>query len=151
MEDIKETLSNTLSSNQLVQACTLYSNLKYVQASLKCIAWFTYQVTLPFLNMCELINPSDLLTLLPNLAKDLATGDYETLKDYHVDYSFKVEEPTKWDTKGNRKWYVRFVRKHLHATRSLLSWITLNAYQRRKKNIGDIQSVKTSKRSKRIK
>ena len=44
--------------------------------------------------MCELTNPSDLLTLLPNLAKDLATGDYETLKDYHVDYSFIVEEPT---------------------------------------------------------
>ena len=90
MEDIKETLSNTLSSNQLVQACKLYLNLKYVQVSLKCIAWFTYQVTVPFLNMCELTNLSDLLTLLPNLAKDLARCDYETLKDYHVDYSFKV-------------------------------------------------------------
>ena len=95
MEDIKETLSNTLSSNQLVQACKHYSKLKYVEVSLKCIAWFTYKVKLQFLDMCELTNPSDLLTLLPNLEQDLATGDYEILKDYHVDYSFKVEEPTR--------------------------------------------------------
>ena len=62
--------------------------------SLKCIVWFTYKVTLPFLNNCELTNASHFLTLLPSLAKDVDRENYETLKDYHVDYSFQVEEPT---------------------------------------------------------
>ena len=44
-------------------------------------------VTMPFLNMCELSNPSDLLVT------DLAAGDHSTLKEYLVKYSFDVEEP----------------------------------------------------------
>ena len=94
MDNIKETLSNTLSTNQLVQTRNLYSNLDYVLVSLKCVAWFTSKVTLPFLNMCELLNASELLEVLPKLALDLANNNYETLNNYHVDYSFPVKEPT---------------------------------------------------------
>ena len=67
MNHIKETLSNTPSTNQLVQACRMYTSLDYILISLKCIAWFTFKVTMPFLNMCELKNPSDLVLQLTYL------------------------------------------------------------------------------------
>ena len=92
-DDINATLSCTNSQNQLVQACKLYSQVDYVKVSLMCIAWFTYKITLPFLNMCELEPPSKLLEILPKLQKDLHSGILSTLDNYSVNYSFEVTEP----------------------------------------------------------
>ena len=91
--DITETLSDTGASNQLVQACRLYLDIPYIEMALKCVAWFTYKVTLPFLNMCELENPHKLLELLPKLHDDLKRANMDTLKNYQVDYSFDLVEP----------------------------------------------------------
>ena len=46
---------------------------------------------MPFLSMCELTNPSDLLDILPQLGSDLAFAKYSTLDEYSMN-SFKVEE-----------------------------------------------------------
>ena len=91
--DITETLSDTGASNQLVQACRLYLDIPYIEIALRCVAWFTYKVTLPFLNMCELENPHKLLELLPKLHDDLKRANMDTLKNYQVDYSFDLVEP----------------------------------------------------------
>ena len=93
-QDFMNTLTNINSRNQLVQACKLYLQVDYVNIALKCIAWFTYKITLPLLNMCEQETPKALLVLLPNLWKDLDVGKMDTLLKYKVDYSFSVEEPT---------------------------------------------------------
>ena len=53
-QDFMNTLTNTNSCNQLVQVCKLYLQVDYVTIALKCITWFTYEITLPCLNMCEL-------------------------------------------------------------------------------------------------
>lgn len=53
-EVLKSKLEVTNSSNQLVQACDLYLSIVYVKVVFDCLSWFTYKVTLPFLNMCEL-------------------------------------------------------------------------------------------------
>ena len=49
----------------------MYLEVEYIEIALRCVAWFTYKVTLPFLNRCELETPKTLLTILPSLHKDL--------------------------------------------------------------------------------
>ena len=92
-DDLKATLDATGSANQLVQACELYMQIDYIRTSLQCLAWFTYKITLPFLNMCEMENPKSLLRILPALHDDLANCQMETLAKYKVNYSFDVSPP----------------------------------------------------------
>jgi len=94
LEDYKAVLEKTKSNNQLVQACRIYLNCDFILIGLKSLAWFTYTVTLPFLNMVEKTTHTDLLKILPQLHKDLAAKKTNTLKQYHVDYSFEPVEPT---------------------------------------------------------
>ena len=56
------------------------------------MAWFTFKVTLPFLNMCELQKQSDLLAILPQLKLNLESLKMNTLVEFEVDFSFKVDE-----------------------------------------------------------
>ena len=61
LDEFNAILENPRSNNMLVQACKLYTNNDFVLVALKCMAWFTLKVMLPFLNMCELQKQSDLL------------------------------------------------------------------------------------------
>ena len=90
-EGLKSTLEVTNFSNQLVQACDLHLSIDYVKVALECLAWFTYEVTLPFLNMCELESPKKILSILPTLHAELSKYKMDSLK-YRVDYSFQVHQ-----------------------------------------------------------
>ena len=52
--------------------------------ALKALSFFTYKVTMPYLNMVERCNQNDLVKILPKLCRDLEKGNLETLADYHV-------------------------------------------------------------------
>ena len=93
IDDLKVTLGATHSGNQLVQACELYLQIDYVKVALQCLAWFTYKITLPFLNMCEMETPKSLLRILPLLHDDLADCRMDTLIKYKVNCSFEVKKP----------------------------------------------------------
>jgi hypothetical protein len=93
LEDYQDLLNSTKSNNQLVQACRVYLQCEFVLLGLKVLSWFTYQVTLPFLNMVEQATQQDLLTILPKLHDDLAAGKLDTLAEYKVSYSFEPPEP----------------------------------------------------------
>ena len=54
LDEFNAILENPRSNNLLVQVCKLYTNYDFILVALKCMAWFTLKVTLPFLNMCEL-------------------------------------------------------------------------------------------------
>ena len=93
IDDLKNTLSDTGSNNQLVQACELYLDIEYIEVALRCVAWFNYKVTLPFLNMCELETPETLLSILSALYHDFNNSSMDTLQKYTVEYSFEVKQP----------------------------------------------------------
>ena len=93
LQDFNAVLENPRSNNVLVQACRLYINVDFILVALKCLAWFTKKVTLPFLNMCEMKEQSDLLKILPKLKDSLQSIKLDNLQDFEVDYSFEVEEP----------------------------------------------------------
>ena len=93
LEEYQAVLQKTKSNNQLVQACRVYLECEFIILGLKVLSWFTYKITLPFLNMVEQASQSDLLTILPQLYNDLVDGNLDTLKEYHVSYSFDPEEP----------------------------------------------------------
>ena len=57
------------------------------------MAWFTVKVTLPFLNMCELQKQPNLSAILPQLNLDLESLKMNTLVEFEVFFSFKVDEP----------------------------------------------------------
>ena len=61
LEDYEAVLQSTKSNNQLVQACRIYVEYDFVLKGLKALSWFTYKVTLPFLNMFEQITQKDLV------------------------------------------------------------------------------------------
>ena len=82
----------TNSYNQLNQACDLYLSIDYVKVALECLAWFTYKVTLSFLNICELESPKRMLSILATLHTDLSKCKMNSLKKYGVDYSFQVHQ-----------------------------------------------------------
>ena len=94
LDDYEEQLKDTKSNNQLVQACRVYLECEFIIIGLKVLSWFTYKVTLPFLNMVELSSQKDLLSILPKLYDDLSAKSLETLSEYKVDYSFQPPQPT---------------------------------------------------------
>ena len=88
IEDYEDLLKVT-KSNNLVQACRIYlEQCDFIIVGLKVLSWFTYKVTLPFLNMVELSSQHDLLKTLPQLYDDLSNKCIDTLSMYQVDYSF---------------------------------------------------------------
>ena len=93
IDDYEDLLKDTKSNNQLVQACRVYLECDFVIIGLKVLSWFTYKVTLPFLNMVELSSQKELLSILPTLYDDLSAASLETLSDYKVNYSFEPPEP----------------------------------------------------------
>ena len=92
-EDYEDVVNETKSNNELVQACRIYLQCDFVMLGLNALSWFTYKVTLPFLNMVELSTQENLLTILPQLHNDLANRNVETLSKFKVDYSFEPKEP----------------------------------------------------------
>ena len=63
----KKVLEETSLSNLLVQACKLYIENEYLMAAFKALGYFTFKVTIPFLNCVEQCN------------KDLYAPDPETI------------------------------------------------------------------------
>ena len=53
-------LSETTYNNSLVQACRLYLENDYILAALKALSYFTYKVTMSYLNCVEKCNQNDL-------------------------------------------------------------------------------------------
>ena len=54
LADFRALFENPGTNNVLVQAYQVYSNADFIIVALRCLAWFTKKITLPFLNMCEL-------------------------------------------------------------------------------------------------
>ena len=87
-------LEQTPKKNLLVKACRLYVSCEYVVCALKCLAFFTYKIGMPFLNMCELSSQKDMKTLLPRFYHELVDGNMNCLKDFHVEWNrIKIDEP----------------------------------------------------------
>ena len=87
------TLEKTKSNNLLVQACRLYLDCEFIIIGLKVLAWFTYCITLPFLNMTQVCTQNDLVDTLPRLHADMQQKKTDTLSEYTVLYSFQVQKP----------------------------------------------------------
>ena len=80
-------LSETTYNNSLVQACRLYLENDYILAALKALSYFTYKVTMPYLNCVKKCDENDLTDILPRLYRDLANGSLEALEDYKVEWT----------------------------------------------------------------
>ena len=80
-------LETTTYNNLLVQACRLYSQSEYVRAALKALGYFTYKITMPFLNCVERCDQNSLLPLLKQLHDDLKEGKMDTLAKYQVPWT----------------------------------------------------------------
>ena len=61
---------------------------------MKCVAYFTYKIGMPFLNMCESSFQLDMKTRLPRLYNDLKDGNLECLSDFNVTWNrLHIEKP----------------------------------------------------------
>ena len=59
---------------------------EFFLTELKVLAFFTHKVTLPFLNCVEISEQETLLTVLPQLYKDMKDGNADTLVCFLVTY-----------------------------------------------------------------
>lgn len=80
-------LDRTHLDNSLIKACKIYLNCEYIQSALTILAYFTYKVTMPYLNCIEKSNQKDLVTILPKLYKELLKGNCNVLSDYHIEWT----------------------------------------------------------------
>ena len=83
----KELLNETGKNNLLTRSRILHLESKFVFTALKALSYFTYKVTMPYLNMVERCNQNDLVKILPKLCEDLENGNLETLAEYHVEWT----------------------------------------------------------------
>ena len=60
---------------------------EFFHTELKVIAYFSYHVSLPFLNFIEKSTQNTLLEILPKLYEDLKNNKTNTLNDFHVKYT----------------------------------------------------------------
>ena len=67
LDQYKKILDDTSCSNLLVQACKIYVENEYIIAAFKALVYFTFKVTMPFLNCVERCNQNSLLPILKNL------------------------------------------------------------------------------------
>ena len=80
----KKLLNETSKNNLLIRACSLYLESEFIITALKALSFFTYKVTMPYLNMVERCNQNDLVKILPKLCQDLENGNLDTLVEYLV-------------------------------------------------------------------
>ena len=72
-------LDNTSRNNLLVHACKLYLSCEYITCALTSLAYFTYKIGMPFLNMVEKSSQRDLKNRLPKLYEDLVNKNDDCL------------------------------------------------------------------------
>lgn len=80
-------LNDRRSTNLLIQACKLYIESDYIFVALRALAYFTYKVTMPFLNCVEKCNQNQLMPILKKLHDDLQEGKMDTMSQYHVPWT----------------------------------------------------------------
>ena len=87
-------LDETTRNNLLVKASTLYVNCEYIICALTCLAYFTYKIEMPFLNMVENSSQKDLKKHLPKLYNDLKQKRLNCLSEWHVEWKrMKINSP----------------------------------------------------------
>ena len=87
LPQFRKVLEETPTSNLLVQACKLYAENEYILAALKALGYFTYKITMPFLNCVEQCDQNSLLPILKKLYEDLNDGKMNTLDKYSVPWT----------------------------------------------------------------
>ena len=87
MQQYEKILEKTTHNNLLVQACKLYAQCDYIKAAFKAVAYFTYKITMPFLNCVEQCDQNELLPVLKQLYDDLKEGKMDTLSKYGVQWT----------------------------------------------------------------
>ena len=89
LPQFQKILNDTHLNNLLVSACKLYLENDYILAAFKALSFFTYKVTMPYLNCIEICNQNDLVGengILKKLSDGLKSNKMDTLKDYHVEW-----------------------------------------------------------------
>lgn len=87
IDQYKKVLGDTACSNLLVQACNMYVENEYIIAAFKALGYFTFKVTMPFLNCVEQCDQNSLLPILKTLYEDLKEGRMNTLDRYSVPWT----------------------------------------------------------------
>ena len=92
---IRMVLNETHLNNQHVEIMRGLLDTEFLLSELHTLAYFTYKVTLPLLNVVETGTQDDLCKIFPQLHKDLQNGLLDTLSSYMVEYRhIIIEEPT---------------------------------------------------------
>ena len=87
-------LDQTTRNNLLVKASKLYVNCEYIICALTCLAYFTYKIEMPFLNMVEKSSQKDLKKKSAELYNDLKQHNLDCLSDWHVEWKrVKISSP----------------------------------------------------------
>ena len=74
----KQVLEETPLNNLLILGCRLYLENDFVVAGLKALAYFTYKVTMAYLNFIERSDQNALVEILPKLYTDLTLKKVDT-------------------------------------------------------------------------
>jgi hypothetical protein len=97
IDEYRELLAKTRSTNALVNAVRLYINNPFILSCMKAFAFFNYKVTYPFYMFSLKATQSECKQLMPTIYDDLKHKKMDTLSEkpeYAVEYSFEVPEPT---------------------------------------------------------
>ena len=81
---LKILVSETATSNQLVEACKIYVESELFYTELEPLAFFNFHATFPFLNAVEVCLHTELCKLLPKLYHDFLEKKTDTLSEYVV-------------------------------------------------------------------
>ena len=95
IQQFEKILEKTTHNNLLVQACKLYIESDYIRAALKALAYFTFMVTMPYLNCIERCDQNQLIVILKQLHGDLQHAKMDTLTKYHVPWTHVDTEKLK--------------------------------------------------------
>ena len=92
---IRMVVNETHLHNQHVEIMRVLLDAEFLHCELRVLAYFTYKVTLPLLNVVETGTQDDLCKIFPQLFKDLQNGSLDTLNPYMVKYRhIVIQEPT---------------------------------------------------------
>ena len=83
---LQRLLNETDHSNQHTEAAWMYIDCEFFVTEMQVVSFFSYHVSLPFLNLVEKGDQSRLLEIFPKLYRDLKEGKTDTLHDYLVPY-----------------------------------------------------------------
>ena len=81
----KNTSSEMIQNNLVVQVCRLCLENEYIVAAFKAPSYFTYIVTIYCWNYVEKSYQNELWNILPVLHNDLVKGSMKPLNKYHVE------------------------------------------------------------------